>query len=523
MAITQNTYTGNGTNQDFVFSFTYLDHTHVKATINGTPTTAFTFFNASTLRFNTAPANGAAIRIYRETPSDNLLADYTAGSALREQDLELTLQQVLNVAQETQTFAANQSTTGLQAQITTANNTANNALVVANNANTTASGLSSSITTANANASAAVTTANNANTTASNALARAGGVMTGNITFANTQPLTGVSLNGGPLAGYRNKLINAGMLVDQRNSGAAVTLTGATTSGVVIDRWRCLNTGNTSSISFQQSTLAPTGFARSIRALINTTKTPASTDQAVIYQPIEGLNVQDLAYGTASALPTTLSFWARASGVGDFSGSVRIRTSGGAFSSYVFSYTISSTNTWQFFSFNIPGNTGTSPDISTSEGLSVLFDLGSGSTFSTASINSWQAGNFFKANSSASLVLGSAATLNITGVQLEVGNLATPFERRPIGIETHLCQRYFEKIYARLGGYGLAGNGSFINIPFKATKRATPTIGWNTVTATNTSTANAQAQNLDEFLHFAIPTTTNFFEWSANVTADAEL
>ena len=134
--MTRNTYTGNGVTTDFTFSFPYLSQSHVLATINGVATTNFTFFSSSTLRFSSAPANGAAVVIYRSTPNSALLADFTAGSAIREQDLELDLQQNLYASQELKTFVEQQSTAGLQEQITTATNTANTALTAAN-ANTT--------------------------------------------------------------------------------------------------------------------------------------------------------------------------------------------------------------------------------------------------------------------------------------------------------------------------------------------------------------------------------------------------
>jgi hypothetical protein len=130
--MTRNTYTGNGVTTDFTFSFPYLSQSHVLATINGVATTAFTFFSSSTLRFTTAPASGAAVVIYRSTPNSALLADFTAGSAVREQDLELDLQQNLYASQELKTFVEQQSTAGLQEQITAATNTANTALTVAN-------------------------------------------------------------------------------------------------------------------------------------------------------------------------------------------------------------------------------------------------------------------------------------------------------------------------------------------------------------------------------------------------------
>ena len=87
MAVTQNTYTGNGSTTNYSFTFPYLEETDIKVTLNGVITTAYTFANATTISFTTAPANGVAIRIYRDTDVDNLQATFFAGSAIRAQDL----------------------------------------------------------------------------------------------------------------------------------------------------------------------------------------------------------------------------------------------------------------------------------------------------------------------------------------------------------------------------------------------------------------------------------------------------
>lgn len=128
MAVTQNSYVGDGSTRNFTFTFPYLSTSHIKASVAGTQTTAFTLTGASTLQFTTAPSNGAAVLIYRETPTDALLADYTAGTALRESDLEVSLKQILYVSQETQNLAQTQTTGGLQAQIDAVNTKADLAL-----------------------------------------------------------------------------------------------------------------------------------------------------------------------------------------------------------------------------------------------------------------------------------------------------------------------------------------------------------------------------------------------------------
>lgn len=100
MAVTQNTYTGDGTTVLFSFTFPYLETTDIKVSVNGTPTTAYTLANATTIQFNSAPANGAAIRIYRVTDDASLKATFYPGSAIRSQDLNENFTQNLYVTQE---------------------------------------------------------------------------------------------------------------------------------------------------------------------------------------------------------------------------------------------------------------------------------------------------------------------------------------------------------------------------------------------------------------------------------------
>jgi len=142
------TATGNGTQVDFTFTFPYIAQAHIKASINGVLTTAFTFFSASILRFTTAPANGAVVRIVRETPGDALVAVFQAGGPLPIPGLNNNFRQSLYYNQETQWDAANQSTAGLQAQITAATNTANTASTTALAANATAAAAAAAATAA---------------------------------------------------------------------------------------------------------------------------------------------------------------------------------------------------------------------------------------------------------------------------------------------------------------------------------------------------------------------------------------
>jgi hypothetical protein len=181
MAIIQNLYTGNGSTVLFSFSFPYLEEDHIFVSLNGTLTTAFTFPNANTVQFNTAPAVGVAIRIFRETPLDQPEAVIFAGSAIRASDLNKNNNQLLYVAQESNFEAESATTTANTALVnsTTAISTANGAVSTANTASANASAAVSTANTASSNASAAVSTANTASSNASAA------VITANTAAAN--------------------------------------------------------------------------------------------------------------------------------------------------------------------------------------------------------------------------------------------------------------------------------------------------------------------------------------------------
>lgn len=179
MAVTQNTYTGNGSTTLYSFTFPYLETSDIKVTINGTLTTAYTLANATTVSFNTAPANGASIKIYRDTNSAATRSTFFPGSAIRSQDLNDNFTQSLYISQETQNFAASTDATAIAATATTALNTANNAVITAGNALTTAN---AATTTANA----ATSTANAISAVANAAMPKAGGTFTGDVTFGTT-------------------------------------------------------------------------------------------------------------------------------------------------------------------------------------------------------------------------------------------------------------------------------------------------------------------------------------------------
>jgi hypothetical protein len=189
---------------------------------------------------------------------------------------------------------------------------------------------------------------------------------------------------------------------------------------------------------------------------------------------IEGLNVADLAWGTASAATVTLSFWVRSSLTGTFGGSL---VNSAQNRSYPFSYSIPSANTPTFITITIAGDTSGTWLTTNGIGIGINFSLGVGSTLS-GTAGAWAGAAYYSATGATSVVGTNGATFYITGVQLEKGSTATSFDYRPYGTELALCQRYFWTLNGRiiyLTDYGLASL-YITNVYFPVAMRASPTI-----------------------------------------------
>jgi hypothetical protein len=236
--------------------------------------------------------------------------------------------------------------------------------------------------------------------------------------------------------GFKNRIINGAMMIDQRSNGGSTSIQ-VTTSYATCDRW-AVGASQNSKFTVQSSTTAPSGFVNSLLATSSSAYSITSTDNFQLEQRIEGLNCSDLAWGTASASAVALSFWVRSSLTGTFGGS--LRNSAGD-RSYPFSYTINAANTWEQKTINITGDVSGTWLTTNGVGIRVGFSLGSGSTLS-GTASSWAGANYLSATGATSVVGTSGATFYITGVQLEKGSTATSFDYRPYSTELALCQRY---------------------------------------------------------------------------------
>lgn len=294
----------------------------------------------------------------------------------------------------------------------------------------------------------------------------------------------------------RNRIINGAMMIDQRNAGASVNIVSGVTT-YTVDRWSVFENGSMS-FTAQQSTTAPAGFKNSLLVTSTAAVTPSSADRSALTQTIEGLNVADLGWGTASAQPVTLSFWIRSSLTGQFGGSLQ---NGAQDLSYPFSFTINSANTFEFKTITIAGPTSGAWNTDNTGGIRVAFDLGMGSGL-LGTAGSWQAADYRGVTGDTRINGTNGATFYITGVQLEEGSTATAFEQRLYGTELQLCMRYYTKFSANDGAGNYAtffGGSSTSNtqviiqpsfpVPLRATG-ATQTYGGSIRIATSTTTGS---------------------------------
>jgi hypothetical protein len=271
-----------------------------------------------------------------------------------------------------------------------------------------------------------------------------------NAAGGNTAQINGMTPTADSLQGFRNRIINGDMRIDQRNAGASVTpANGAYT----LDRWAANNFATSARFSVQQSSLAPSGFNNSLLVTSLSAHSVASGDLYAVLQIIEGFNVADLGWGAAGAQAVTLSFWVRSSLTGTFGGAFQNSAGDRA---YPFAYTISAADTWEQKTITVPGDTTGTWLKTNGAGVIIRFGLGVGSTRS-ATAGAWAEGNFASSTGATSVVGTDGATFYITGVQLEAGSVATPFERRPYGTELALCQRYYQRITA-LGDFHYISN-----------------------------------------------------------------
>jgi len=313
---------------------------------------------------------------------------------------------------------------------------------------------------------------------------QANGVTKAKVTANGLQDANGNSLRGGM---YRNLLINGDMQIAQRGTSA----TGLTTTGYyTVDRWQFYAPSSpTYAFTMSQDTDVPLGqgFSSSVKLDCTTAQTPLATNsQLVLRHMIEGQHLQHLAYGTANAKSTTFSFWVKSNKTGTYITNLYQASGTRTISK---SYTIDTADTWEKKTITFEGDTSGTINNNNGIGLYVMFHLAMGSNFQSGALStSWA--SYTSSNYSVGQVNLADSTsnyINITGVQLEVGEGASDFEHLPYDVQLARCQRYYiqynqdKQIYGHISIGGLAASTTECRhaLAFPTTMRTVPSVSHN--------------------------------------------
>ena len=321
--------------------------------------------------------------------------------------------------------------------------------------------------------------------------------------------------------GFKNRIINGAMVIDQRNAGASVSL-AAGADQYTLDRYDVQNNTTSGAFTCQQVSTAPAGFINSMKITVTATEaSPTSTMKARIYQAIEGLNVADLGWGTANAKTVTLSFWVQSSVTGTFGGSLGNASDNRA---YPFTYTISAANTWEQKSVTIAGDTSGTWATNNTTGILLNISLLAG-TSRSGTAGAWNSNWNTSATGATNLLATNGATFFLTGVQLEVGSTATSFDYRPYTTELQLCQRYYWTIVGVSGvailptPYNGSTSNQWLTLQTAVTMRAAPTVtsgDWS-------GGAPSVTYGSPAYVNFNFTVGTYYFSSNTFIRASAEL
>jgi hypothetical protein len=292
-----------------------------------------------------------------------------------------------------------------------------------------------------------------------------GGLITsGNVGIGTTAPTQSLdvygnmnvagSISAGNMGMFRNRIINGDMRIDQRNNGNAVTI-AFNTGTYVLDRFGTnFNFYTAGNATVQRVTDAPDGFNYSYKVIVGSTPFSGGTNPYTwgTYQFIEAYNLTDLQLGTINAQPFVLSFWFKANNAGEYAVTI-IGFNVPNYSRYTTTFSVNA-NTWTFITKKISstGALAGTWNKTTDSGLQVSIGCYGGAGGIAVGLNSWGQGNINSATCFAWPTIANAS-IQMTGVQVEKGTIATPFELRPYGVELQLCMRYYQIVHFTLYAY----------------------------------------------------------------------
>ena len=326
----------------------------------------------------------------------------------------------------------------------------------------------------------------------------------------------------------RNLIINGAMQVAQRGTSATTFSYGT------VDRFKP-SEGSTSSLAITQTqdTNAPSGFSNSLKITVTTAETMSGSKQLAVFHAMEAQNLQQLGYGTSDAQSVTVSFWVKSSVTGTYCLSLYENDDNRNIGA---TYTINSANTWEYKTITFPPDTVGVIDNNSGGGLETYFFLSVGPDRKTTDNTSWATWSAarFGYGQVADVAGTTNATWQITGVQLEVGDTATPFEHRSLGEELVRCQRYYFSLNYPHGTkntwlhpIATNNNGGWrrktMHLP--VTMRAVPSVSASFVHSGGTSGVDLGSWTGSSSMSFYVNNiaSENDYAYVHSVTADAEI
>ena len=307
-----------------------------------------------------------------------------------------------------------------------------------------------------------------------------------------TLPATSSTLATQNSLGVRNLIINGDMRIAQRGTSVSGITSGTTYH--TVDRWNTSWVNPSSTWTHSQDTDVPIGqgFANSFKILCTTSSAVGTNERLMIGTRFEGQMLQHLKKGTANAESLTLSFWVKSNKTGTYIANLFDIDNTRYISK---AYTINTANTWEKKTLTFDGDTTGALDNDNAQSFILWFGLAVGTFETSGTLQTSWGSNVATDKFVGQVNLGDTVSnyINITGVQLEVGTEATPFEHRPYDMELRRCKRYYEKSYPigtfagstviagrrQMGGNNVSGTTSFLSGPlitFEVEKRTTPTI-----------------------------------------------
>ena len=287
--------------------------------------------------------------------------------------------------------------------------------------------------------------------------------------------ITNASVADNAIHGRRNLIINGAMQISQRGTNID-DISGDTAYNM--DRFRTRNYGGNGTYDYDQSGNIPDStFNKSLKLTCKSAATDIGTFGYSLEQIIEGYNIAQLHLGRSTAKPITVSFWVKSSIAGTYS--TGLRTTVGEFS-FTTEFTLLA-NTWTYVTYTAPALTTALSSLKEDTDVGLIVDiigLGAQTSKIASTLDAWEAGNKVFSSNQTAWMSNAGATLNVTGVQLEVGETATPFEHRSFGDELLRCQRYYTEIQK---ASGQVVNSSTIQLcgVFPTEMRATPSASLN--------------------------------------------